>query len=338
MTDTPVIAGHTRPVEDALHHVLRGRELPLYRMMAYQLGWVNERGEAAGFEPPLRVLGALVLEVASASGASQGIASPGAAAVELLRNSWQIHEDVAGGCAERRGRASVLGVWGPAQAINAGDGMHAVARLALFVPAAVAVPPERAAACLEALDTTAAQLSEAGYHGSDSRRESSGDTDAYLQAVCRREGALAGCAARLGGLAMREAHSADLAAFGAGVGAAQRLSGDLDLFWGDDADSGRERTRLATKRSMPVEHALANGTPDIRRGVRTVCEKQAPAAQDVAALARMLEDSGSKEFTEKTIDRLLADAGAALSRAELGENAVARLLRLAREIAGTPVV
>ena len=337
MTDSPVIAGHSRTVEDALRHVLQGRELPLYRMMAHQLGWVNERGEATGFEPPPRVLGALVLEVASASGASEGLASPGAAAIELLRNSWQIHEDVAGGCAERRGRASVLGVWGPAQAINAGDGMHAVARLALFDRAASAGPPRCATACLEALDTTTAQLSEAGYRGGDSRRESSGDTDAYLQAVCRREGALAGCAARLGGLAVNETQSADLSAFGAGVGAAQRLSGDLDLFWGDSADGGRERIHLAARRTMPVEHALASGTPDIQRGVHTICEKQAPAARDIAALARMLENSGSKEFTEKTIDRLLADAGTALSRAGLGENAIARLLRLAREIVGVPV-
>lgn len=337
MTDTPVIAGHTRTVEDALHHVLRGRALPLYRMMAYQLGWVNERGGTAGFGPPLRVLGSLLLEVASASGASDGLASPGAAAVELLRNSWQIHEEVAGRCAERRGRASVLSVWGLAQAINAGDGMHAVARLALFDPSAAAVPPERAATCLEALDTTGSQLSEAGYRGSGSDKEFSGDTDAYLQAVSRREGALTGCAARLGGLALSDTHSADLFAFGVGVGAAQRLSGDLDVFWGHGAGGGRERTRLAAKRSMPVEHALASGTPDIRRAVCTVCQKQALAPEDIAALTRMLEDSGSKKFTETTIARLLADAGAALSRAGLGENVVARLLRLAREVVGTPV-
>ena len=85
-----------------------------------------------------------------------------------------------------------------------------------------------------------------------------------------------------------------------------------------------------------LTHGHGWGVAEHPDGVPFV-EKQAWAAQDVAALARMLEGSGSKEFTEKTIDRLLADAGAALSRAGLGENAIARLLRLAREIVRTPV-
>ena len=44
----------------------------------------------------------------------------------------QIHDDVQSGSPQRAGRDTVWWKWGPAQAINAGDGMYAMARVALF--------------------------------------------------------------------------------------------------------------------------------------------------------------------------------------------------------------
>ena len=339
MTNTPILARHRGTVEDALRGLLADRDLLLYRMMAYQLGWVDEKGESPGSDPPPRVLGALVLEVASAAGAPDGFASPHAASVELLLNSCQIHADVADGNVERRGRASVLGVWGPAQATNAGDGMHAVARLSLFELSARGAPSEAAAACLEALGKAAVQFSEGEYHDAGSRKELSGDVDAYLQAVSRRDGALAGCAARLGALAAggtRTASAADLAEFGARVGAARRVNSDLALFWGNGTDDGGKKGRLGAGRNLPVQHAVENATPGVQRAVRDFCDRGALDAPDLAALARMLEESGSKAFAEAEVERLLADAAAALSRTGVDEDGAARLRRLAREIARTP--
>ena len=52
------------------------------------------------------------------------VALPAAAAVELVQGFTEIHDDVQGGIPTRDGRDAVWWVWGPAQAINAGDGMH----------------------------------------------------------------------------------------------------------------------------------------------------------------------------------------------------------------------
>jgi len=334
MTDAPILARHRPAVEEALRGPLAGTDLPLYRMMAYQLGWVNDKGAPLGSEPPPRILGPLVLEVASVAGAPDGFALPHAASVEMLLNSCLIHADVADRNVERRGRASVPGVWGLAQATNAGDGMHAVARLALLGLSTRGVPPEAAAAYLEALDVAAVRFSEGEYHDMDSREGPPRDAGAYLRAVSRRDGALAGCAARLGALAgaVGARNAGDMAEFGSSVGAARRLSNDLALFWGNNG----QRSGLAAKRSLPVEHVLENGTPDVRQAVRDMCEKGVLDAGDVATLARMLENAGSKAFTEAAVERLLADARAALSRTGLDEHAAARLGRLTCEIVRTP--
>src|SRR5207302_2017554 len=59
-------------------------------------------------------------------------ALPAAAAVELTHNFTLIHDDIEDGDAERRHRPTLWKLWGIPQAINAGDGLFAMARLALW--------------------------------------------------------------------------------------------------------------------------------------------------------------------------------------------------------------
>ena len=106
--------------------------MPLYRMMSYHMGWEEAEGHPGGAFTVGRVHGVLCLLACSAAGGDIHVAKPAAAAVELVRNFCQIHDDVQAGNPQRNNRDAVWWVWGPAQAINAGDGMHALARLALF--------------------------------------------------------------------------------------------------------------------------------------------------------------------------------------------------------------
>src|SRR5256885_9832149 len=58
-------------------------------------------------------------------------ALPAAAAIELLHNFTLIHDDIEDQDPARHHRPTVWSVWGVPQAINAGDGMFAVSRLAV---------------------------------------------------------------------------------------------------------------------------------------------------------------------------------------------------------------
>ena len=58
-------------------------------------------------------------------------AVPAAAALELLHNFSLIHDDIEDGDEMRRHRATVWRMWGVPQAINAGDGMFALAFAAM---------------------------------------------------------------------------------------------------------------------------------------------------------------------------------------------------------------
>ena len=119
-------------VEDALKGAVAGRDMPFYEMMTYHMGWTGDPGEPRPGRSGLRTLGTLCLLACRAAGGDAKLALPAAASVELVVNFCEIHADVQAGAPMRGNRDTVWWKWGPAQAINAGDGMHALARLALF--------------------------------------------------------------------------------------------------------------------------------------------------------------------------------------------------------------
>ena len=135
---------HAESIEMELKSAVTGRgELALYRMMAQHMGWLDELGEPVESRADLRVHPTLCVLACEALGGEPASAMPAAAAVELVFRSSQIHGDIQDGVPERYGRPTVWWTWGPAQAINAGDGMHALARLSLLRLAAEARRPSR---------------------------------------------------------------------------------------------------------------------------------------------------------------------------------------------------
>jgi geranylgeranyl diphosphate synthase type I len=111
--------------------VLAGRRLPFYDMMRYHLGIAGPRGEATAARAGKMVRPALGLLSCEAVGGRRRQALLAAAAIELIHNFTLIHDDIEDASHSRHGRDTVWRVWGEAQAINAGDGMFALGRLAL---------------------------------------------------------------------------------------------------------------------------------------------------------------------------------------------------------------
>ena len=106
-------------------------------MLAYHLGLDGSDGSTGKRIRPL--LGLLVIR---ALGGDYRRALPGAAAVEMGHNFSLVHDDIQDGDRERRHRATLWAVWGIPQAINAGDALFALSRLALYRLAANEDDPE----------------------------------------------------------------------------------------------------------------------------------------------------------------------------------------------------
>ncbi|MBT3942045.1 MAG: polyprenyl synthetase family protein, partial [Chloroflexi bacterium] len=223
-------------LEAALKALVSERPLPLYRMMGYHMGWVETTGEPRISSPPLRVHGALALLACHTLGGNYSNALPHATAAEYLYNHVLIHDDIRDGNSERDGRASVWWSWGPAQAINTGDGMHALARLSLFEARNNGVSAESVADAIRVLDEANLDTCEGQYRDITLQERLDVSVDEYLSMAESQTGALLSGAVRLGALAGGQADEGVLKGldeFGRKLGAAMRVADDCDVFWPD---------------------------------------------------------------------------------------------------------
>jgi hypothetical protein len=89
-----VIQAHRPEVESALRAQIyrASNKLPLYRMIQYQLGWVDESGSDDTLLSLPRFFGGICMEAAGAGVSNR----PGcaAAAIELLTASLTVHEEM----------------------------------------------------------------------------------------------------------------------------------------------------------------------------------------------------------------------------------------------------
>src|SRR5579875_636598 len=114
-----------------------------YGQMAYHLGWVDAELRPSPVVSGKLLRPALVLWSCALAAQSAGVddatqqarhhqALPAAAAVELVHNFSLIHDDIEDRDRLRHGRPALWTIWGEAHAINTGDGMFSLARLALW--------------------------------------------------------------------------------------------------------------------------------------------------------------------------------------------------------------
>src|SRR5215208_7794400 len=97
----------------------------LYEMCRYHLGLDGSGSSGKRMRPLLGLLA-----YASITGDHRR-ALPGAAAVELGHNFSLVHDDIEDGDRERRHRPTVWALHGVAQAINTGDMLFSLSRMAL---------------------------------------------------------------------------------------------------------------------------------------------------------------------------------------------------------------
>jgi geranylgeranyl diphosphate synthase type I len=307
-----------RDRRDAVEAILRAHVerasasgLPLYRMMQYQLGWVDRNGlEIPGNDAP-RTYGSLCVEAALSVDPNVS-GEHGGAAVELFFESTTVHEEMQTGEAGSDLTPAVWWVWGPAQAINVGDGLHALARLALLRERERGGSPDATLDAMNVLDDLALRYYE-GQYIELTYQERIDITLAQYSTMARSKlGALLGGSAALGariaGASVETANA--FWEFGSAVGEAAQVRADINALWNPGP---RPPGRVLNKSKLyPVVDVLEYGTLAQKRAVGTIYFKRVMEAPDVAELAKLLSDAGAQERAEARVAELIAQASAHL--------------------------
>ena len=306
---------YQQAVEEELRAVFEGREGFLYNILRYHLGWVDQHGAPQGGGPSLHFQGAVALACCEALGADYRQALPASAGVELVHHFTLVHGEVQVGRGESIDRPGIWWVWGPAQAINAGDGLHALGRTTIMRLTQRGTPPERVLRAVRSLDTACLRLCEGQYMDLEFQDQLMVTDAAYMNMVNRKAGALTGSAAEAGALAAGadDAQCDALQDFGVKLGSAWQIARDIGDLWGERGDGMTASNIIAKKKSLPVIHALEHGNLPAKRELGSIYMKRALEPDDAARLVAILDETGARASAEDRASGMVEDALAAAS-------------------------
>lgn len=276
----------------------------LWEMLDHHFGWgAGTSGSQPGASGK-RVRPLLMALVAQAISGEYRHVLSAAAALEFLHNFTLIHDDVMDHSAERRHRPTVWALWGGDQAINAGDGLYALANLAVAnllhaeVPASKAVRAAQvlAQACLWTAEGQVLDMSFAG-------REQV-TTAEYLTMIAHKTGALLEAATKIGALLSSDDEPVirAYAQFGRDLGLAFQVRDDYLGVWGDEAATGKSATGdiREKKKSYPVLVAFERAAAADQAVLRRIYAQEALSDEDVADVLDILERSGAIAETDRS--------------------------------------
>ena len=322
-------------LDTEMEAILRPREGLLYNMMLYQLGWADQQGEPLPKPRPPRPYSLLTLLSCQAAGASHRPALPAAAAMELVYTFIEVHKDVQEGNPRQEERPSVWWVWGPGQAINVGDGLHALGRSALFRLTDAGLPLDRVIQALGILDEACIQMCEGQYVELSHQERLDISRPAYLKMASNLTGSITSCAMTLGALAATS-NQDTIEAFrecGLKLGLAYQIRQDIQAVWGTGNGRTASPQLLNKKKLYPVAALLASADLKTKRALGDIYFKRVLEPDDHRRLLDLLETNDVRAEAESTVRRYYAEATDALQNAALEEDGVERLLSFAHHLA-----
>jgi geranylgeranyl diphosphate synthase type I len=310
-----------------------------YDMMHYHLGWVDAAGQSVQTPPGKRLRPLLCLLACQAAGGDWPLALPVAVAVELLHNFSLIHDDIEDGDARRRHRPTVWKVWGMPHAINAGDGMFALAHQALQRLATEdGIPADVLVALYRRFDAACLALCHGQFLDMCFETRLGVTVDDYLHMVQSKTASLFATALEMGAFLGVDgpATAAHYRAFGVELGLAFQIQDDVLGIWGDPAVTGKPVANdlRQRKKTWPVLYALEHAAGPSHEVLWSFYQQPQSGEADVARVLDILNDLGVRAQAEALVAKYHDRALTVLDPATGREPAWGWLRALAQTLVG----
>ncbi|TFH37890.1 MAG: polyprenyl synthetase family protein [Anaerolineales bacterium] len=296
-------------LKTSLQPLQEGSAAAIGEMVAYHLGWNFPGAEGKRIRPVFSLL------CCGAVCGNWQSALPVASAVEWVHNFSLIHDDIQDQSATRRGRDTVWTRSGIAQAINTGDAIFTLARLATQRLNEVGISPASIIRIHNLLDQASLELTIGQHLDMDFEARGSVQVDEYMEMIAGKTGALLYAACAAGALVggADEAKFALYGEFGRNVGLAFQMYDDLLGIWGDSKSTGKPagddiRSR---KKTLPILYGIQNSGP-----ARTRWEGSLSSEAQVGAMIQALEDTGARAHTLKQAEQFTQRALISLHQAQ----------------------
>jgi geranylgeranyl diphosphate synthase type I len=274
----------------------------VYEMIRYHLGLDGEDGPRGKRMRPLLGL----LAYASIAG-EHTRALPGAAAVELGHNFSLVHDDIEDGDEERRHRPTLWKLHGIAQAINTGDLIFSLSRVALHRLTDLGFPDRTVLRLMRLYDETCVRLCEGQYIDiATSASDEPMTVDLYFDMIGRKTAALIAGSIEAGAILATDDDEviARYRRFGWALGLAFQLNDDLLGIWGLEQQTGKVPTDVARhKKTLPVLYAFEHAEPGDRARLADLYVLAEPGDLEIGEIVEILDRTGAEAYTRAEAQR-----------------------------------
>jgi geranylgeranyl diphosphate synthase type I len=306
-------------IADTEAEILRvlGRSDPatagVYEMCRYHMGLDGSGSTGKRMRPLLGLLA-----YSSITGDHRR-ALPGAAAVELGHNFSLVHDDIEDDDRERRHRPTLWALHGIPQAINTGDMLFSLSRIALHRLTDLGFPDRTVLRLMKLYDETCVALCEGQYLDIWMAEHDDGlSVELYFDMIGRKTAALIAASIEAGAVLATEDETVieRYRAFGWDLGIAFQLNDDLLGIWGPERSTGKEPTDVPRKKkTLPVIYAYEHASPADRARLVELYSNGTLAPEHVDEITAILERAGARDYTRDQArlhrDRALASLDAA---------------------------
>tara|TARA_B100001750_G_scaffold234619_1_gene236193 strand:- start:982 stop:2037 length:1056 start_codon:yes stop_codon:yes gene_type:complete len=297
-------------IEAGMHRQLDSSSGPLYDMVKYQLGWISPKGELPTMHQSKRNLGSFCLFTSLLLGGSISQSLPVAIGIELAAEFNQIHHAIQQGDPKTDSGDTLWWLWGPAQAINAGDGMHILSRLSLNRLTENGIEDKLHLEALRTLDQSILTHCEGQYLYLNFQERIDITVKQYMAMAEKKEGSFLSAALQLASLtATSTQHRLGLLeTIGVQLGIAKQISSDLSFLSSafDQDNSSVLISEIANKNKLlPVVYAIETGTLNQKRKLGSIYFKKFLEKDDMTEIQTVLSDTHAIEYSTKVRSDLL---------------------------------
>jgi geranylgeranyl diphosphate synthase, type I len=268
----------------------------LYEMVRYHLA-LDGSGASGG----KRIRPLLGLLAYTSIAGDHHLALPGAAAVELGHNFSLVHDDIEDGDTERRHRATLWTLYGVPQAINTGDALFSLSRIALHRLTDLGFSDAKVLRLMRLFDQTCLRLCEGQFLDiAMSRSEELMTVELYFDMIGRKTAALIAASIESGAVLATDDEDVirRYRDFGWALGIAFQLNDDLLGIWGAEQATGKAASDVAhKKKTLPVIYAYERAGPEDRERLAELYARPDPRSVDVAEIISILERAGARDYT-----------------------------------------
>jgi geranylgeranyl diphosphate synthase type I len=290
-----LIADTEQEILRVIERVQDERTHELYEMVRYHLGLDHGGPRGKRIRP---LLGLLAYE--SLTGEHEP-ALPGAAAVELGHNFSLVHDDIEDRDVERHHRATLWMVFGQAQAINTGDTLFTLSRMALYRLREMGFSDAKVLTLMRLYDETCLALCEGQFMDIwSAEHDDRLSVEFYFDMIGRKTAALIAASVQAGAMLATDDESIVDAyrGFGWSLGIAFQLNDDLLGIWGDEQTTGKEPSDLAKhKKTLPIIYAFERASAADAARLKELLATPDPSTELVVEARQILERSGARDYT-----------------------------------------